>query len=190
MAYRYRFMLLFGATLLAALPAAAQVSALALGDAAAPKGGYIVQERAALSPYAQDVLDRVNALRAAGARCGSRVMDAAPPLKWSPALERAAAVQVRDMAQRNTVSHAGSDGSDVAARVTREGYDWSAVGENAAAGNATLAATLAQWMGSPGHCVNLMGGHFRELAVVGTRLPGQGFEWYWIMVLAAPMGGH
>ena len=74
MAYRYRFMLLFGATLLAALPAAAQASKLAPGDAAAPKGGYVVQERAALSPYAQDVLDRVNALRAAG--CSSHC----PPL--------------------------------------------------------------------------------------------------------------
>lgn len=166
----------------------AQGVALAPGGPVAPKVGHIVQGRVALSPYAQEVLDRVNALRASGARCGSRVMDAAPPLQWSPSLERAAAVQVRDMAQRNTVSHAGSDGSDVAARVSREGYNWSAVGENAAAGNATLAATLAQWMGSPGHCSNLMGGHFRELAVVGVRLPGQGFEWYWIMVLAAPMG--
>ncbi len=157
---------------------------------AAPKGGHVFEEREPLTPYVQDIVARVNALRAAGARCGAQSFAPAPPVAWSAALEHAAATQVRDMAQRNTVSHAGSDGSDVAARVGREGYNWSAVGENAAAGNATVAATLAQWMNSPGHCSNLMGANFREFAMAGVRLPGQGFEWYWIMVLATPMGGR
>ena len=167
-----------------------QLQAAVPAPGGSAKGGFVETERKAPPPHAADILRRINAYRTAGATCGSRRMEPAPPLEWDEALQRAAEVQVRDIAPRGTVSHDGSDGSDVGERVRRQGYVWGLVGENAAAGRSTAAATLEQWMGSPGHCSNLMGAGFRHVAVAGVQAPGTAYTSYWIMVLAAPMGGR
>ena len=134
------------------------------------------------------LLDEINRLRAQGAQCGSERKAPAPPVSWSPLLQQAAERHVRDMAPRRggSIGHAGSDGSDVGARVQGTGYRWSSVGENVAAGNATASATLVQWMASPGHCNNIMDRDFAEVAVAGLHLPGTHFNHYWVMVLAHP----
>ena len=59
--------------------------------------------------------------------------------------------------------------------------------ENAAAGNDSVRATLAQWMGSPGHCRNMMGADFREVAVARKDNLSSTYRFYWIMVLGTPM---
>jgi uncharacterized protein YkwD len=173
-------------------PASAQVlqQAPAPAGGVAAKGGFVEPDQKPLSTAAADILQRINAYRAAGATCGSSRMEPAGPLEWNEALQRAADVQVRDIAPQATVSHSGSDGSDVGTRVRRQGYEWGTVGENAAAGRSTAAATLEQWMGSPGHCGNMMGAEFRHVAVVGVQAPGTTYTHYWIMVLAAPMAGR
>jgi uncharacterized protein YkwD len=173
-------------------PARAQVlqQAAAPASGVAAKGGFVEEQRKPLSPDAADILQRVNAYRAAGATCGSRRMEPAPPLEWNEALQRAADVQVRDIAPRASVSHTGSDGSDVGTRVSRQGYEWSTVGENAAEGRNSVAYTLQQWMDSPGHCSNMMGASFQHVAVVGVQAPGTTYSYYWIMVVAAQKGGR
>jgi uncharacterized protein YkwD len=170
---------------LGAALAAAMLCAAAWAGEPVAKGGYVADDKPPLPREAQTTLQQINAYRARGATCGSRRMEPAPALEWNPLLQRAAEVQVRHMGRLGDVTHDGADGSSVGARVTREGYAWSTVGENVAAGRAQAAATLAQWMASPGHCSNLMNAAFREVAVVGLSAGGA-YGTYWVMVLAAP----
>lgn len=163
------------------------LNAAALAQATADKGGYVAEERKPLPPATEATLRQINAYRAAGAHCGGQQMAPAEPLVWSDALERAAEVQVRHMARLGDVTHQGPDGSGVGQRITAQGYEWRAAGENAAAGKDSVPATLAQWMSSPGHCRNLMGAQFREVAVAGQDNPGSAYRVYWVMVLAAAM---
>ena len=154
---------------------AAAGAVLALAAGAAPAGEH------------DEVLARINAYRAAGARCGAETMPAVPPLTWNEALERAAALQAQHMARGDGVTHTGADGSNVSQRVSAQGYEWGRVGENVAAGRSSASATLAQWMASPGHCRNLMGAQFEVVALARQERPGTTYRHYWVMVLAAPL---
>jgi|CXWL01.1.fsa_nt_gi uncharacterized protein YkwD len=167
--------------------AAAQVSMASDGAPRLPKGGHLAEERPPLSAQALDALRQINAYRAAGAVCGAGGrFEPAAPLNWSHTLERAAELHALDMGQRGNISHQGGDGASLADRVNRQGYGWSRIGENVAAGRATVPATLAQWMDSPGHCANIMNKTFSEVALASRREPGKTYEWFWAMVLGAP----
>lgn len=183
-------------------PSSAQVS-LQAGATPPTKGGVPLQapgspgagERAAaaaapstLPADTQALLDEINRRRAEGAVCGAVRKEPAPPMRWSEALYRAADLHVRDMAAQRggNIGHTGSNGSDVGARAESAGYRWSSVGENVAAGRATASATLAQWMGSPGHCANILNPRFVDVAVAGLHLPGTTYNHYWVMVLGRP----
>ncbi len=172
---------------LAACRATAQVSLDAVPGAAAPKGGFVVEESKPLPPATETLLRQINSLRAAGANCGGQAFAPADALQWNEALERAAAVQARDMARAGDISHTGADGSSVAQRVTTQGFVWSNLGENVAAGSATASATLVQWMNSPGHCRNIMNPVFTEVAVAQQGNPGSTYKNFWTMVLARPL---
>ena len=152
----------------------------------AKPGGHVWRDPPSLSAEAQDTLQRINAYRAKGALCGADQMAAAPPLAWNAGLERAAAKHARDMAARRQMSHTGGDGSRMRDRVARESYPWSALGENVSAGYSTVAAGLAGWMTSPGHCRNMMSPSFREVGVGAASAPGDRYGWYRAMVLGSP----
>lgn len=143
---------------------------------------------AALPVATQALLDEINRRRAEGATCGAERRPPAPPMRWNALLFRAADLHVRDMAPQRggSISHTGSNGSDVGARAEAAGYRWKSVGENVAAGRPTALATLAQWMASPGHCANIMNPGFVDVAVAGLHLPGTNYNHYWVMVLGRP----
>lgn len=168
------------------LPAAAQVTESAPPERQ-PKGGYVEPPAKPLSAAAEATLKQINAYRAAGANCGGQAMPPAPPLAWSEPLEKAAEVQVAHNARIGDVSHRGADGSSVGQRMTAAGFEWRAAGENAAAGNDSLRATLAQWMESPGHCRNMMGTDFKEVGVARQDNLSSTYRHYWIMVLGTKM---
>lgn len=130
-------------------------------------------------PEARALLAAVNEARAAARDCGGVRYPAAPALVLEPRLTRAAASHSEDMRAHGSMSHTGSDGSSVAQRVEREGYRFAALGENVAWGYPTTEAVMAGWLGSPGHCANIMNAAFEELGagVAGT---------YWTLDLAAP----
>lgn len=132
------------------------------------------------------LLELVNAARAQARRCGTRELAAARPVRWSASLERAAAAHARDMAAHATMSHAGSDGSTPAQRVARAGYAWSAVAENVAAGQRDAAGVVRSWLESPGHCTNLMGAQYTEMAAAFATNPDSDAGIYWAQVFAAP----
>ncbi|HUL68173.1 MAG TPA: CAP domain-containing protein [Burkholderiaceae bacterium] len=132
------------------------------------------------------VLVLVNRARSQPRRCGNEQFGAAPALSVSPALTRAATAHVRDMAERGSMSHAGRDGSTPAQRVTRAGYAWSAVGENIAAGQRDADSVVKSWLGSPGHCANLMSSDYSETGSAFATNAGSEAGIYWTQVFAAP----
>jgi uncharacterized protein YkwD len=133
------------------------------------------------------ILDAVNAARAVPRNCGERAFGAAPPVAWNDALGAAALAHSRDMAAHRRFGHQGSDGSMVASRATRAGYNWRLIGENIAAGQPTAQEAVEGWIESPGHCANLMNPMFTEMGagyeISRAKLPG--FV-YWTQVFAVP----
>ncbi len=142
----------------------------------------------ALEPVAQAarILELVNAARAEQRKCGHQSFAPAPPLKPSAVLVSAAAAHARDMAEHAELTHAGSDGSRPAERITRAGYEWRASGENVAAGQRNADAVVAAWLQSPGHCANIMEPNFTEMGVAFVQVPGANPNIYWAQSFATP----
>jgi uncharacterized protein YkwD len=140
-----------------------------------------------LANFQAEVLERVNGYRAAGASCGSQgSFAAAAPLAWNAALTQAALVHSDDMVSANYFSHTGSDGSTASQRATAAGYVWQALGENIAAGQPDVAAVMASWMASAGHCANIMRASFRDIGVACVSGgAGNTYRSYWTMALGS-----
>ena len=128
-----------------------------------------------------EILALVNQHRAAGATCDGEAKPPVGPLTMHPALRCAARVHSLDMRDRNFLDHTNPDGESPSDRMERAGYAWRAAGENIAVGNATAAATMAQWMDSAGHCGNIMNGDYVHIGV-GHVVDGA----LWTQVLGAP----
>ncbi|TWI57616.1 uncharacterized protein YkwD [Pseudomonas duriflava] len=134
----------------------------------------------------QVILREVNAARAAPRSCGNQAFTAAPPLTWNATLAQTALGHSRDMANQNYFSHAGRDGSQVSDRATREGYQWSRIGENIAAGQGTAHKAVAGWLSSPGHCANIMNPHFTEMGAAYHVNEKSDAAIYWTQVFGTP----
>lgn len=89
-----------------------------------------------------------------------------PPLKLNLTLQSAAQLHSSNMAQRDFFMHCDPDTLTTPFdRMTNAGYNWTAAAENIAAGSATAAGTMQQWLGSPGHLANIMSTSTWELGV-------------------------
>jgi uncharacterized protein YkwD len=131
-------------------------------------------------------LSAVNAARAETRRCGDTDYPPAPPLAWSAPLARAAQAHATDMASRSRFDHRGSDGSEVADRVTRAAYRWRHVGENIAAGVSDVESAVAGWLQSAGHCANIMDPRYAEMGVAYEVSAASEAGIYWAQVFATP----
>jgi len=132
-----------------------------------------------------DVLEIVNQVRAQGADCKSKGMFApAGPLTMDPALRCAARKHSADMAARNFFSHTNPDNESPWDRMGKAGYGgYSNAGENIAAGSPDAQGTMNQWMGSDGHCANIMNPGFQHLGVGYS--PGGQYGHLWTQVFGA-----
>ena len=136
---------------------------------------------------AEALFAAINAARSVTRRCGgAQEHAAAPPLRRSAALDDAAILHARDIAQRGALGHDGADGSTAAERVALAGYRWSTVGENVAAGQRQPEETVDTWLASPGHCKNLMDPRFRDTGVAVAVNEDDDRVIYWVQVYAAP----
>jgi uncharacterized protein YkwD len=91
------------------------------------------------------------------------------------------------MAAQNYFSHTSADGRTFDQRVTAAGYAWRALAENIAAGYGTVQAVVDGWMGSDGHCANIMNPNLRDIGVAcATGTTRSTYSNYWTMDLAAP----
>jgi uncharacterized protein YkwD len=132
------------------------------------------------------VLDLINEARVHARRCGRKQFHATTRLRHAAALEDAARVHAQDMAARNFLGHEGSDESMPADRATQAGYSWAAVAENVAAGQTTAEEVVNTWLGSPGHCANLMNPRYSESGAARATNPDSERVVYWVQVFAAP----
>ena len=129
---------------------------------------------------AAQLLAQVNAVRVEGRVCGARgALAPTHPLTLEARLTAAAQDHADDMHARGTMSHTGADGSDPGQRIARTGYAAAGWGENVAAGYMSVDAVMAGWLGSDGHCANLMHAGFTEF---GAGESGR----YWAQVFARP----
>lgn len=119
----------------------------------------------------------VNQYRAQGATCGGRAMPPVGPLTMDPALQCAARVHTKDMADRDFFDHDNPDGDGPSDRMEAAGYDGRGWGENIAAGRETAEATMEQWMSSSGHCSNIMAAGFSLIGV--GYYPGGEYRHLW-----------
>jgi uncharacterized protein YkwD len=140
-------------------------------------------ESSGSSGFQAEVLRRVNELRAAGAVCGTVSYPAAPALNWNNLLQQAASGHSSEMAQSNYFSHDSLDGKTFSQRLTDSGYNYSAAGENIAAGDATAKQAVDHWLNSPGHCANMMNSSYRDIGVACASSASSGYGTYWTMDL-------
>jgi uncharacterized protein YkwD len=98
----------------------------------------------------------------------------------------AAYLHSEDMALNNFFSHTGSDGSSAGQRISLQGYPWSTYGENIAVGYPTVSSVIQGWLGSEGHCRNLMDPDFTEIGAGYAVGPfgGNPAARYWTFDLA------
>ena len=155
---------------------------------------WVVVAKPAVAPTpgsASDVSARalalVNAARSKARRCGSTAYPAAPALTHSPLLERAALAHAQDMARHGSLEHIGSDGSRPATRVACTGYKWRNVAENIAAGAPDVESVVEDWIGSPGHCANLMDRRFTQMGIAFVVNEKSAAEIYWAQVFGTPL---
>ncbi|MEL6536910.1 MAG: CAP domain-containing protein [Bacteroidota bacterium] len=127
----------------------------------------------------EEILQRVNEIRAKGCRCGRERMAPAPALSWDTKLERAAQGHSNWMDENGQFSHTGKRRSNTGQRIEQVGYKWNYVGENIAAGQTSVEAVMESWLKSPGHCRNIMNPNFTQMGVA-TSGP------YWTQVFARP----
>ncbi len=139
-----------------------------------------------LPDFRNSLLQQINAARAVARSCGGTAMPAVAPLAWNDALFSAAARHSTDMAVNNYFSHTGLDGRTASQRIAAEGYAWSWVGENIAAGQTSVSTVMSGWLASPGHCANIMRAEYQHMGVSCVQRSGTTYGRYWTMTLARP----
>ena len=68
----------------------------------------------------------------------------------------------------------------------RAGYRPRISGENIAFGPQSAEEVVAGWLGSPGHCANIMGPRFQEIGV-GVASGRKRGRIYWVQTFGAPL---
>lgn len=125
------------------------------------------------------MLDLLNAERAANG--------CAVALQFEPRLAQAAQAHAEDMARVGTIDHVGSDGATYSQRLDRVGYQYIRRGENIAAGFATPAEVVLQWLDEPPdgpHRTNILNCAYRETGI-GLAFRADAYP-YWVLDLAEP----
>ena len=166
----------------ASVDAGGRVTALSPGTAVITaasangvKGSVTVTVSAAADPRA--FLDEVVRLTNA-----ERAKEGLAPLATYDALTRAAAIRAPEIVE--LFSHTRPDGTACFTALDETGASQGAYtyGENIAAGNATPAATVEQWMNSPGHRANIMNPDYTHMGV--GYAAGGTYRHYWVQLFA------
>lgn len=94
------------------------------------------------------------------------------PLRWDPALYRAAYSHAREMAARQSISHQYAGEADLAQRASRAGAQFSFIAENVAEAPTAVRIHDA-WMRSPGHRANLLDSRADAVGISVLQRNGQ-----------------
>jgi uncharacterized protein YkwD len=132
------------------------------------------------------ILEKINQVRSEAQNCGPEFFEAARPLRWSETLGASALAHSRDMADQGYFSHISPDGTNVGDRARRDGYRWSSIGENIAAGQSSPEQVVSGWMQSPGHCSTIMNPDFTEMGAAYSVNEASPSGIYWTQVFGRP----
>ena len=136
---------------------------------------------ASSAAFEEQVLSLTNEARAQGGCCGAQgCFDASAPLTLEPALRTSARAHALDMAQRDYFDHDTPEGLSPFDRMREAGYRGCALGENIAAGQRAPQEVLESWLGSPGHCANMLQPGFRVLGVGYARTDAGSLHDFWV----------
>ena len=89
--------------------------------------------------------------------------------------------QVRAQEITESFSHTRLNGEDYWTELGRMGIDYYPGGENIAAGNSTVQATMNQWMNSPGHKANILKEGIGGVGIGYVQAEG-GYQHYWVQI--------
>lgn len=112
--------------------------------------------------------------------------DGLPPLSEQSQLTQAARQHSEDMACSQFFSHVSPTNGDVVRRVTLIGYDYSAIGENIAAGYDSPESIIQAWMESTGHRANILNSTFTQIGVGFVMVEGSASYTYWTLLVGTP----
>jgi len=135
-----------------------------------------------------ELIDLLNALRAAGGECvddsgTTNTYEAnSVPLEFDCRLWKASQLHSQDMADNNYFNHDSQDGRSPWDRAEAQGI--SASGENIAAGSSSAQAALDQWKGSFGHCNNMMNPDAKLVGVARAENSDSTYTYYWTQMFA------
>jgi uncharacterized protein YkwD len=150
-------------------PVAAAIAVLsALGLAAAPAGARTHHSRRCAGAGTPAIAaSRAEVKRAVVCLVNlERTSRGLPPLREDRRLDRSAQGWTRTMVSTHQFDHGGN----FAARISDAGLHWSAAGENIATGFSTPRSVVDAWMGSVGHCRNILSPQYSRIGVgVVTR---------------------
>lgn len=105
-------------------------------------------------------------------------------LSPDPALTRAAEVHAADQARQRQMAHKGSDGTDIADRLFKVGYDYARAKEAVAVGWGEPRNVTRGWWNSPSHRATLLHDPASEVGVGVVR--GADGKAYWTLIVAEP----
>ncbi len=109
-----------------------------------------------IQQFARQVINFTNAFRR---------QEGLAPLKSNAQLAVAARRHSRNMAENDFFSHESPNGFRPADRIQQAGYQYSAIGENIAAGQITPREVVDSWMRSPGHRANILNPNLQEIGI-------------------------
>jgi uncharacterized protein YkwD len=112
-----------------------------------------------------------------------------PALRANRRLDRSAQGWTNVMVADGEFSH----GSNFSARIGSVGFSWSRAGENIATGFPTPRDVVNAWMGSAGHCQNILSSSFADVGTGIRAKPVRGFASgpaTWTQDFALPVGHH
>lgn len=89
--------------------------------------------------------------------------------------------QIRAQEITESFSHTRLNGENYWEELGRLGVDYYPGGENIAAGNSTVSATMNQWMNSPGHKANILKEGIGKVGIGYVETEG-GYHHYWVQI--------
>ena len=100
-----------------------------------------------------------------------------PSISVRKELQEAAIKHGKWMSSNQKMSHTGQGGSSVGDRVKDEGYRFTGVGENIAAGQTDVEKVMEAWMNSPGHRKNILNRKWLHIGAAAVRSSSGKIYW-------------
>ncbi len=109
-----------------------------------------------------------------------RIANNLPPLRLHSQLQAASHWMAQDMATNDYLDHTDHEGRELEGRLAAFDYkEYQAIGENVAAGQATAAEVMENWLQSPGHRSNILSPDFCEIGIGHVVNSASKFQHYW-----------